>query len=189
MIFYFSKISKSIDPFQSFTTFNGKSVSSLKKLSFNKLYVESFKQVFTLRKNIYIFVVVCYSLVEQIPLSTMAHTLHDIFLPVHDLIRLFFENMALEMVFMVRLPRLRTHIAKAFTTSTCHEVTPHRSLNRFFAPRTNLGIGSYPLCICFLWKNLLYPFLFLIAFTGIMIITLTFKAKNFSASTLDGINI
>ena len=90
MIFYFSKISKSIDPFQSFTTFNGKSVSSLKKLSFNKLYVESFKQVFTLRKNIYIFVVVCYSLVEQIPLSTMVHTLHDIFLPVHDLIRLFF---------------------------------------------------------------------------------------------------
>jgi len=118
MIFYLSKISKSINPFQSFTTLNRKSVSSLKKLSFNKLNTKSFKQVFTLSKNIYILVVIGYSLVEQISLSTMVHTLHNLFLPVDYLIRLFLKKMTLEMVFMIRLPRLRTHITKTFTAST-----------------------------------------------------------------------
>lgn len=87
--------------------------------------MQYFKQIFPLRKHIDLLVVICNCLVENITLCAMVHTLHYLLLTVYNIVRLLFVNMAFEVVLVVRLPRLRTHITETFTTFACHEIAAH----------------------------------------------------------------
>ncbi len=119
----------------------------------------------------------------------MTHPLHRLLLTIHHLVRLLLVNVALKVVLVIRLPRLRTHVAKRFAASAGHEVATHRSLHRLLTPRTDLSVGSNPLSISFLRNDLLNPFALLVTFARIVVIALTPETKNLSANTLDSINI
>ena len=132
---------------------------------------------FSLSEDINSFVVVCYRLVEHKSLGAMINLLHDLFLTVDHLVWFFLVNMALEMIFVVWLPRSRTHITKILATSASHEVATHRSLHSFLAPWTYLSICTDPLRICLLCQHLFEPFRFLLTFARIVIVRHTPKAE------------
>ena len=93
--------------------------------------------------------------------------------------------MAFEVVFVIRLPRSRTHIAKVFATGTVHVVAAHRPLDCFFAPRTHLCVCGYPFCVGLLGHHLLHPLCFLLAFAGVMVVALAFEAEDFATGATD----
>lgn len=94
--------------------------------------------------------------------------------------------MALEVIFVVRLPRLAAHIAETLAAHTGHEITPLGSLNSLIAPRTELGILGNPLGIGFLLEHNLSPFVLLITGAGRVVVTLAVEAERFPADALHG---
>lgn len=102
--------------------------------------MQCLEEVLSLGKDINFLVVVGHSLIEDVSLGAVIHSFHDFFLPVDDVIWFLFEDMAFEVVFVIWLPRLRTHIAETFAASAGHEVATHRPLNCLLAPGTYLGI-------------------------------------------------
>ena len=114
----------------------------------------------------------------------MIKSLHKFSLFGYLIFWLLFVNVAIEVVFMVWLPRLRTHIAEIFTTSTSHKVATHRTLNSLFTKRTYFGIIYNPLNVSLLHQNLRNPLGLLFTFTGVMIITLASETEHLSAHTL-----
>lgn len=101
----------------------------------------------TLREDVDLLVIVRDCLVEQIPLSAVIHPLHHFLLTVDYLVRTLLIDVALEVVLVVRFPRLRTHIAEVLTAGAGHEVATHRPLHRLFAPWANLSIARNPFSI------------------------------------------
>lgn len=143
--------------------------------------MECLEEVLSLREDVDFLVVVGHSLIENVSLCAVIHAFHDFFLAVDDIIWLLFEDMALEMVFVVWFPRLRAHVAEALAAGAGHEVAAHRSLNCFFAPGTYLGILGDPLGIGFLLHDLLDPLCLFLAFARVVVIALAPEAENLSA--------
>ena len=114
----------------------------------------------------------------------MVHALKNLFLFVDLLIGFFLVDVALEMIFVVRLPRLRTHVTEVLTTSASYEVTPMGSFYCLFAKRTYFSILRYPLHISLFLNHPRHPPFFLFTETGMVVIALTQVAKNFATSTL-----
>lgn len=143
--------------------------------------MQCLEEVLSLGEDINFLVVVGHSLIKDVSLGAVIHSFHDLFLSVDNVIWFLFEDMAFEVVFVIRLPRLRTHIAKTFTASAGHKVATHRSLNCLLAPGTYLGILGDPLRICFFLHNLLDPLGFFLAFARVVIIALTPETEYLSA--------
>ena len=183
------EVSKSINPFEFFTTLNSKFIGSLHELTIGQLNSKCLEQKLSFGKNINLFIVIGHPLVEYIPLCTVIHLFHHFFLSIYCFIRFFLVNMALEVIFMVRFPRSRTHITEVFSTSTSHKITAHSPLNSFFAPWTDLSIGRYPFSISFFSHNLLDPWSFLLTFARVVVIRHASKTKYLSAITTNSVNV
>lgn len=176
------EVGESINPFQFLAAFDGEFIGVFHKLALSEIDFKHFKQLFSFRKNIYFLIVISNWLVKKISFSTVIHFFHYFFLPTDNIIRPLLIYMTFKMVFMIGLPWFRTHIAKMFAASTGHKITSHWSFHGFFTPRTYFRILWYPFCISFFFHYLLHPFYFLLAFARVMIITLTAKTKDFTAS-------
>lgn len=143
--------------------------------------MQCLEEVLSLGEDVNFLVVVGHSLIEDVSLCAVIHALHDFFLSVDDVIWFLFEDMALEVVLVIWLPRLRAHVAEALAASAGHEVAAHRSLNCLLAPGTYLGILGDPLRICFFLHNLLDPLGLFLAFARVVIIALTPETEYLSA--------
>lgn len=179
------KESKCVDPFQLFTAFDGEPISTLHKLAISQADPQGFEEIFPFGENIDFFIIVCHSLIEDKPFRAMADPLHGLFLTTGLIILFLLVDVAIEVVLMVRLPRLRTHVAKAFPTCTSHIVTAHRSFDCFVTPWTDFSVLGYPLCISLLSQNFLDPTCLFLAVARVMIITLASKTKDLSTCTGD----
>lgn len=177
------EIGESIDPFQFFTAFNGKSVGIFHELALGQVDVQHFKKIFPLRENVDFSVIVCDGLIEYVSFSAMVQSFHDFLFPINHIVWTLLKDMAFEVVLVVRLPGLRTHIAKTLATSAGHEVTTHWSLYSLITPRTNLSVLGNPFRIRLLWNNLLDPFALLFAGARVVIIALAAEAEDLAAST------
>lgn len=102
----------------------------------------------------------------------MVHALHDLSFSVHLVVLPFLEDVALEVVLVVWLPGLRTHVAEMLTTSTGHEVAAHRSFHCLLAPGAYLGVLGDPLGVGFFFEHLLHPLFLFFTFAGVVVITL-----------------
>jgi hypothetical protein len=120
-------------------------------------------------------------LVEDVSLGAMIHAFHNLFLSIYLIIGPFFENVALKVILMIGLPRLRTHIAKALSTGACHKIASHTSFDSLFAPWTYFSVIRDPLCIRFFFQYLFHPFGFFLAFARVVVIALASETKDFSA--------
>ncbi len=89
--------------------------------------------------------------------------------------------MALEVVLVVRLPRLRAHVAEILSTGTGHKIAAHRSLDCLLTPGANLGVLGNPLGISFFLQDLLHPHLLFLASAGVVIIALAAEAEDLAA--------
>lgn len=139
--------------------------------------------MFSFWEDIYLFVIIGDWLIKNKPFGAVIHLLHYFFLSANYIIRFLFIDMTLKMIFVIRLPRFRTHIAKWLTARTSHKVTPHGSFHCLFTPRTYLRVLCDPFSISFFLHYLLHPLDFLLAFTWVMIITLAAETKYFAACT------
>jgi hypothetical protein len=143
--------------------------------------VHGLKEIFSLREYINFSVVVGHCLVEDVPFCTVVQSLQNFLLFIHLVIRLFLENVTLEMILVIRFPRLGTHVAETFAASTSHKVAACRSFHCLLTPRTDLRIHRYPFGIGFFRNHLQLPLSFLLTLARIVVIALTFKAKYFAA--------
>jgi hypothetical protein len=176
------EISECVDPLQLFTAFDGKAIGVLHELALSQIDVQCFKEVLPLWKDIDFLVVIGNSLVEDVAFSAKANPLHYFLLPVLRFIWLLPEDMALEMVLVVWLPRLGAHIAKAFAAGAGHVVAARRPLDCLLAPGTNLGVMGDPLDIRLFADHLLEPLGFLVAFAGVVVVALATETEHLSAS-------
>lgn len=113
----------------------------------------------------------------------MTDPLHGLFLTTGLIVRFLLIDMAIEVVLMVRLPRLRTHITETFAACTGHVVAAHRSFNCLVTPRTDFSVLRYPLCISLLTKNFLNPTVLFLTVARVMIITLASETKDLATCT------
>lgn len=143
--------------------------------------MQCFEEEFAHGKHIGFPVFVGCCLAVDVALSAVIHTLHHLLLTIQHIVRLLPENVTLEMILVVRFPRLRTHIAEVFATCARHEITTHRTLHSFPAPGTYLGILGDPLGISLLLDHLVHPLVLLITLTGVMIVTLAAEAEDLAA--------
>jgi hypothetical protein len=107
----------------------------------------------------------------------VVQSLQNFLLFIQLVIGLLLENVALEMVSVVRFPRLCTHVAETFAASTSHKVAALISFHCLFTPRTDLRIHRYPFGISFLRNHLQLPLSFLLTLARIVVIALTLKAE------------
>jgi len=166
----YMEIGKGVDPFQFFAALNGKLVSPFHELAISETNFECFEEILPLGEYIDFLVVVGNCLVENESFCAVAHALHYFLLSIYGLIWPFLIDVAFEMVFVIWLPRFRTHIAEIFTTSAGHEVTTHRPLHCLLAPRTNLSVLGNPFSIRLLAHHLLNPLHLLIALARIVVV-------------------
>lgn len=143
--------------------------------------MQRLEEVLALGEDVDLLVVVGHSLVEDVPLGAVIHAFHHFFLSIDNVVWLLFEDMALEVVLVVWLPRLRTHVAEAFAAGAGHEVAAHRSLNCLLAPGTDLGVLGDPLRIGLFLHNLLDPLALFLALAGVVIVALAPEAEDLSA--------
>ena len=119
------KIRKRIDPLQLLTAFDSKFIGGLHELALGEIDIEHVKEVLSFGEDVDSFVVVGHGLVENEPFCAVVHLFHDFFLAGHHLIWFFFVDVAFEVVFVVGLPGLRTHVAEIFAAGAGHEVAAH----------------------------------------------------------------
>ena len=167
------KICVCIDPLQLLTALDSKLKSCLNELWLSQVHFKSPKEILPFGKHINFAIGVSHLLIEQVTFCTMVHALKNLFLFVDLLIGFFLVDVALEMIFVVRLPRLRTHVTEVLTTSASYEVTPMGSFYCLFAKRTYFSILRYPLHISLFLNHPRHPPFFLFTETGMVVIALT----------------
>lgn len=161
----------------------------LHEFAFSEIDVQSFEEIFAFGEYVNFFVFIGTGLIEDVSLSAVIHAFHDFLLAIDNIIPFFLKDVTLEVVFMVGLPRVRTHIAEVLATPACHEIAAHRSLYCLLTPRTYLRILRNPLGISFFLHHLLDPSCFLLAFARIVIIALASEAKDLTTGTFNCIEL
>lgn len=68
--------------------------------------MQRLEEVLAFREDVDFLVIVGHCLVEDVPFGAVIHALHDFLLSVDDIIWLLFKDMALEVILVVRFPRL-----------------------------------------------------------------------------------
>lgn len=151
--------------------------------------MQRFEEILALGEDVDFFVVIGHCLVEDVSFGAMIHAFHDLFLSIYDIIWLLFEDMTLEVILVVGLPRLRAHVAETFAAGAGHEVAAHRSLNCLLAPGTDLRVLGDPLRIGLFFHDLLDPLGLFLALAGVVIIALTPEAEDLAAVADDCIEL
>lgn len=105
-VLHICKIGEGIDPLKFLTAFYGKLVGSFHEFRVRQFHPQHLKEIFTLREDVDLFVVVCHGLVEDKSFCAMVHPLHHFFLSVYCFVWPLLINVAFEVVLVVRLPRL-----------------------------------------------------------------------------------
>jgi hypothetical protein len=177
--------SEGINPLQLFTTLNSEPIRSLHELAISKTDPQGLEEVLPLCEDIDLLIIVGHSLIEDEPFRAVADPLHGLLLTTSLIIRFLLVDVAIEVVLMIRLPRLRTHIAETFPASTGHVVAAHRSLDCFVTPWTNFCVLRYPLCIGLLSEDFLDPTCLLLTVARIMVITLAPETEDLTTCASD----